>query len=108
MFRFAQHDRHGVLTFVNFFAVVTSFHVLRKDRSSLAPGAQTVMDQSAFAIQSSFLFNQGAHFRSALAHGLRKRAMPKSMGMLESGHRDFHDRWRPLHARVRILRRDNR
>src|SRR5438309_673856 len=41
------------------------------------------MDPSAFAIQSSFLFDQGAHFRSALARGLRKRAMPNPMGMLE-------------------------
>ena len=34
--------------------------------------------------------------------------MSKPMGMLEPGHSDFHDRWRPLHARLRILRRDNR
>ena len=33
--------------------------------------------------------------------------MPESLGMLEQGHGHFHDRWRSLHARVRILRSDN-
>jgi len=36
-----------------------------------------------------------------------KRAMPESLGMLEPGHRYFHDRGRPLHAGVRILRGDD-
>ena len=52
------------------------------------------------------LFDQGAHLRSATAHGLRKRAMPESLGMLEPGHRDDDDRGRSLHARLRILRGD--
>ena len=34
--------------------------------------------------------------------------MPEPLGMLEPGHRDFYDRGRSLHARMRILRRDNR
>jgi hypothetical protein len=33
--------------------------------------------------------------------------MPKSLGMLEPGHRDDDDRRRSLHARLRILRGDN-
>src|SRR4029077_19524811 len=82
-------------------------NVLREDRSSPAPGAEAVLDQSAVAVESGFLFDQIANFRFALAYGLRKRPMPESLGMLEPGHRYFHDRWRSLHARMRILRRDN-
>ena len=33
--------------------------------------------------------------------------MPESLGMLEPGHRYFHDRRRSLHARMRILRSDD-
>ena len=66
------------------------------------------MDQGAAAVESSFLFNQGADFRFAIAYGLRERAMSESLGMLEPGHCDFHDRRRPLHARVWILRGDDR
>jgi hypothetical protein len=48
--------------FCNLSNVVTLINVMRKDGSSLAPAAQTGLDQSATAIQSSFLFNQGAYF----------------------------------------------
>ena len=72
-----------------------------------APGAEAALDQSAVAVESGFLFDQSADFRFAAAHGLRERAMPESLGMLEPGHRYFHDRWRSLHARMRILRSDN-
>src|SRR5262249_58848037 len=74
---------------------------------SVTQGSEAVLDQSAVAIQSGFLFNEGAHFRFAVAHGLRKRAMSKPMGMLEPGDSDVHDRGRSLHTRVRILRGDN-
>ena len=80
-------------------------HVLRKDRSGSAPGAQTALDQGAVALESGFLFDESAHFRSAAAHGLRKRAVPEPVGMLEPGHGHVHDRGRSLHASVRILRR---
>lgn len=80
---------------------------MRKDRSSITPGTEAALDQGAIAIQSGFLFNQGAHFRSAVAHSLRERAMSKPMGMLEPGHGNLYDRWRSLHPRMRILRRDN-
>ncbi len=94
--------------FCNIFNVVTFVrNVLREDRSSPAPGAETVLDQSAVAVESSFLFDQSVDFRFAVAHGLRKRAMPEPLGMLEPGHSYFHDRWRPLHARMRILCSDN-
>ena len=49
------------------------------------------MDQGAAAVESGIFFNQGADFRLAIAHGLRERAMPESLGMLEPGHGDFHD-----------------
>src|SRR4029077_6136328 len=77
------------------------------DRSSPAPGEEAVLDQSAVAVESGFLFDQSTHFRFAVAHGLRERAMPESLGMLEPGHRYFHDRRRSLHARMRILRGDD-
>ena len=94
--------------FCNVFNVVTFLrNVLRQDRSSPAPDAETVLDQSAVAVESGFLFDQSADFRFAVAHGLRKRAMPESLGMLEPGHRYLHDRRRSLHARMRILRGDD-
>ena len=82
-------------------------HVVREDRSSPAPGAEAALDQSAVAVESGFLFNQSIDFRFAIAHGLRKRAMPESLGMLEPGHRYFHDRRGSLHAIMRILRGDD-
>ena len=94
--------------FCNVFNVVTFLrNVLRQDRSSPAPGEEAVLDQGAFAVESGFLFDQSADFRFAVAHGLRERAMPESLGMLEPGHGYFHDRGRSLHARMRILRSDN-
>ena len=96
------------LNFCNGFNVVTFVrNVLREDRSSPAPGAEAAVDQSAAAVKSGFLFNQSADFRFAVAHGLRKRAMPESLGMLEPGHRYFHDRRGSLHAGMRILRSDD-
>jgi hypothetical protein len=94
--------------FCNIFNVVTFLRdVLREDRSSPAPGAEAAMDQSAAAVESGFLFDQSADLRFAVAHGLRKRAMPESLGMLEPGYRYFHDRRRPLHTGMRILRGDD-
>ena len=81
---------------------------MRENRSGAAPGAQAAVDQSPFAIESGFLFDQGTDLGFAIAHGLRKRAVPESLGMLEPRHRDVHDRRGSLHARLRILRRDNR
>ena len=93
--------------FCNIFNVVTFVrNVLREDRSSPASGEEAALDQSAVAVESGFLFDEIADFRFAVAHGLRERAMPESLGMLEPGHCYFHDRWRPLHARVRVLRRN--
>ena len=48
--------------FCNFFNVVTLLHVVREDGSGITPGAEAAVDQSAVAVQSGFLFNQGAHF----------------------------------------------
>ena len=94
--------------FCNVFNVVTFLrNVLREDRSSPAPGAEAALDKGAVAVESGFLFDQSADFRFAVAHGLRERAMPESLGMLEPGHRYFHDRGRPLHAGMRILRGDD-
>src|SRR5262249_1250638 len=93
--------------FCNGFNVVTFVDVLREDRSSPAPGAEAALDQSAVAVESGFLFDQSTDFRFAIAHGLRKRAMPESLGMLEPGHRYFHDRRRSLHTLMRILRRND-
>ena len=94
--------------FCNVFNVVTFLrNVLREDRSNPAPGAEAALDQSAAAVESGFLFDQSADFRFAVAHGLRKRAMPESLGMLEPGHGYFHDRRRSLHAGLRILRGDD-
>ena len=45
-------------------------NVVRENRSGPAPEAQAVLDQSAFAFESGFLFDQGADFGSTLAHGL--------------------------------------
>ncbi len=42
--------------------------------------------------------------RAEAAHSLRKRQMPEPLGMLEQRHGDVHDRGRPLHARLRVLR----
>ncbi len=53
------------------------------------------------------LFHQGADLGSAAAHGLRGGPMPEPLGMLEPGDGDFHDRRRPLHAGLRILRGDD-
>src|SRR6266853_4074831 len=89
-------------------ALVNLLHVLCEDRSGPAPGAQTFLDQSPFAVESGFLLDQNAHFRSATAHRLRKRAVPEPLGMLEPGDSDVHDRRRSLHACVWILRGDNR
>ena len=50
------------------------------------------MDQSAAAIESRFLFHESVDFRFAIAHSLRKRAVPESLGMLEPGHSDNDDR----------------
>ena len=66
-----------------------------------------VLGHGGPAVESGFLFDQSAHFRFAIAHRLRERAMPEPVGMLESGHRHDDDCGRPLHARLRILRRDN-
>jgi hypothetical protein len=96
------------LTFVTLLTIVTLLNVLRENRSSFTPGAEAALDQGAAAVESGFLFNQGAHFRFALAHGLRKRAMPESLGMLESGHGHDDDCGRSLHASMRLLRCDNR
>ena len=94
--------------FCNVFNVVTFLrNVVREDRSSPAPGAEAAVDQSAVAVESGVLFDQSAHFRSAVAHSLRERAMSKPMGMLEPGHGHLYDRRRSLHPRMRILRRDN-
>src|SRR6266480_5613269 len=92
----------------NVFNVVTFLrNVLREDRSSPAPGAEAALDQGAAAVESGFLFDQSVDFRFAVAHCLRERAMSESLGMLEPGHRYFHDRRGSLHARMRILRSDN-
>src|SRR3982751_5603514 len=79
--------------FCNVFNVVTFLrNVLRENRSSPAPGAEAALDQSAVAVESGFLFDQSADCRFAVAHRLRERAMPESLGMLEPGHRYFYDR----------------
>ena len=79
--------------FCNIFNVVTFLRdVLREDRSSPASGAEAAVDQSAAAVESRFLFHESADFRFAIAHGLRKRAVPESLGMLEPGHRNHDDR----------------
>ena len=75
-------------------ALVNLIHdVLCEDRSDAAPGAQAFLDQSPVAVESGFLLDQSAHFRSATAHCLRKRAVPEPLGMLEPGDGDVHDRW---------------
>ena len=81
---------------------------MRENRSGIASGAKTALDQGAAAVESSFFLDQSAHFRFAPAHRLRKRAMSEQMGMLEPGDGDLHDRWGPLHSRLRILRSDYR
>src|SRR5205807_6259937 len=89
-------------------ALVNLIHnVLCENRSGPAPGAQAFLDQGPIAVESGFLFDQSAHFRSATAHRLRKRAVPEPLGMLEPGDSDVHDRGGPLHTRVRVLRGDN-
>ena len=101
-------DCVSALSLFNAFNVVTlPIHVLRENRSGVAPGAKAALDQSSVAIESGFLFDQSAHLRFAAAHRLRKRAMPEPLGMLEPGHRDDDDRGRALHARLRILRGDD-
>src|SRR5205823_3926856 len=65
-------------------------HVLCEDRSGPASGAQAFLDQSPFAVEPGLLFDQSAHFRSATAHRLRKRAVPEPLGMLEPGDGDVH------------------
>src|SRR5215472_3932914 len=65
------------------------------------------MDQGTAAVEPGFFFYESAHFRSAFAYGLRKRAVPESLGMLEPGHGHVHDCGRPLHAGLRLLRGDN-
>jgi len=62
------------------------------------------MDQGAAAVESGFLFDQSTDFRFTIAHGLRERAVSKSMGMLEPGHGYFYDRRRSMYTGVRILR----
>jgi hypothetical protein len=42
--------------------------------------------------------------RTQAAHGLREREVPEPLGMLEQGHGDIHDRGRPLHEGMRVLR----
>ena len=42
--------------------------------------------------------------RPAPAYGVREREVPKPLGMLEQRDGYIHDRGRPLHARVQILR----
>ena len=66
------------------------------------------MDQGAITVEPGFLFDQGADFGFAAAYGLRERAMPEPLGMLEPGHGNHDDRRRPLYPRVWILRSDNR
>src|SRR5207244_11217645 len=59
------------------FPYTTLFRSLRQNRSHVASGAQAAVDQGAAPVQSNFLFNQSPHFRFALAHRLRERAMSK-------------------------------
>jgi hypothetical protein len=40
----------------------------------------------------------------ARTRSLRKREVSESLGMLGEGHGDVHDRRRPLHPRLRLLR----
>src|SRR5439155_25670064 len=54
-------------------------NVLCEDRSGPAPGAQAFLDQSPFAVESAFLFDQRANFRYSTADRLRKRAVPDAM-----------------------------
>src|SRR3954463_6023130 len=82
--------------------------VLRENRSRPAPGAKAALDQGPVAVEPGFLFDQGAHLRSAVAYGLRERAVSKPMGMLEPGNGDNDDRGGTLHARVRFLRGHDR
>ncbi len=42
------------------------------------------------------------------AHRLRKRQVPQPLGVLEQGHGHLHDRRRPLHAGLRLLRGQHR
>jgi len=53
------------------------------------------------ALPGSEAHNAHARF----AHGLRKRALPEHGRVLGARHRDLHDSWRYLHARMRVLRR---
>ena len=46
--------------------------------------------------------------RIEAAYRLPKRGVPEPLGMLEQRHRHLHDRRRPLHARLRLLRRHHR
>ena len=55
----------------------------------------------------SFARTRALAGRTQIAHGVRKRQMPEPLGMLEQRHGNFHDRRGPLHARLRLLRRDD-
>ena len=50
-----------------------------------------VLGHGGPAVESGFLFDKSAHFRFALAHRLRERAMSKPLGMLEPGNGHLHD-----------------
>ena len=71
---------------------LVSADVLRENRSFVAPAEQAGLDQGAVALESDFLFDEGADLRSSFAHSLRKRPVPESLGMLESGNRHNDDR----------------
>ena len=88
-------------------SLLASLDVLRENRSFVAPAEEAVLDQGAAAVESGFLFHQGADLRSAAPHSLRERTMPEPLGMLEPRHGDDDDRRRSLHAGLRILRSDD-
>ena len=56
----------------------------------------------------SFRAHPRAAGRTEAAHRLPERDVPEPLGVLEQRHRDLHDRRRPLHPGLRLLRSNDR
>src|SRR5689334_15931951 len=71
------------------------------------PSPYSGMAALAAAHQQQVRSDAPAAGRSAVAYGLRERALPEPLGMLEQKHGNFHDRRGPLHAELPLLCRQH-
>src|SRR5438105_4575676 len=87
-----------------------------KRRNEPGPPGANEQDTSTHSAMAALALAGQQHLRAdpptlgglASAYGLRERAVPQSLGVLEQEHRYFHDRGGPLHSKLPFLRRHHR